>query len=309
MAGGCSRRARKLGRAGMVAVLLAVGIGWGSTQALGKIAVSSGYPAMGLVFWQLVVCTAVLGALTVLRGKSLPLHRRALQFYTVVAILGTIVPGVTFYISVAKLPAGIMSIIISTVPMIAFPFGLALGDEAYSHRRLIGLVFGLAGVLMIALPSTSLPDPAMAAFLPLAMIGPLFYAMEGCYVARIGMRGMDAVQAMFGASVVGVLLAAPLMFGMGHGFVIRSLGAPELALIGLSALHALLYATFVWLAAHAGAVFATQTGYIVTASGLIWAALLLGESLSPIVMLAALVMFAGMALVHPRAAQVKGQDA
>lgn len=295
-----------MGRAGMVAVLLAVGIGWGSTQALGKIAVSTGYPAMGMVFWQLVVCTAVLGALTLLRGKTLPLTKPALQFYTVVAILGTIVPGVTFYISVARLPAGIMSIIISTVPMIAFPIGLALGSEVYSHRRLAGLMLGLAGVLLIALPSASLPDPSMAAFLPLAMLGPLFYALEGSYVARVGTGDMDAVQAMFGASLVGVLLAAPLMVALGHGFVIRSLGAPEVALIGMSALHALLYATFVWLAAHAGAVFATQTGYIVTAAGLIWSALLLGERLSPMVMLAAGVMLAGVALVQPRGAVPKG---
>lgn len=290
-----------MGRAGMVAVLLAVGIGWGSTQALGKIAVSTGYPAMGLVFWQLVVCTVVLGTLTLLRGKALPLTKPALQFYTIVAILGTIVPGITFYISVARLPAGIMSILISTVPMIAFPIGLALGSEAYSHRRLAGLGLGLAGVLLIALPSASLPDPAMAAFLPLAMLGPLFYALEGSYVEKVGTGDMDAVQAMFGASVVGMLLAAPLMVALGHGFMIRSLGAPETALIGMSALHALLYATFVWLAANAGAVFATQTGYIVTAAGLIWSALLLGERLPPIVMLAAAVMLAGVALVQPRA--------
>ncbi len=291
---------RSLGRPGMIAILLAIGIGWGATQALGKIAVSSGYPALGLVFWQLVICTAVLGALTYARGKRLPLTKHALQFYAIVAILGTIVPGITFYISVARLPAGIMSITISTVPMMAFPIGLWLGSERYSHARLVGLLLGLAGVLLIALPKASLPDPGMAAFLPLALIGPLFYALEGSYVAHVGTRDMDAVQAMFGASLVGTILAAPLMLLAGQGFVIRSLGAPEVALIGMSALHALLYATFVWLAAHAGAVFATQTGYIVTAAGLVWAAVLLGERFSPVVFLAAAVMLAGVALVQPR---------
>ncbi|MDZ7906704.1 MAG: DMT family transporter [Cypionkella sp.] len=289
-----------MGRWGMVAVLLAVGIGWGSTQSLGKIAATAGYPPLGMVFWQLLTCTAVLGAMTLVRGKGLPTTPRALEFYIVVAVLGTIVPGMTFYISVARLPAGIMSIIISTVPMMAFPIGLMLRREVFSWRRLAGLVVGLSGVLIIALPKASLPDPAMAAFLPLALIGPLFYALEGSYVARNGTAGMDAVQAMFGASLLGMVLIAPIMRAMGQGFLITQLGAPEAALIGSSALHALLYATFVWLAAHAGAVFATQTGYIVTVAGLVWASVLLGEPLSALVIVAACVMLVGVALVQPR---------
>ena len=82
----------------MVGVLLTIGIGWGSTQALGKIAASTGYPPLGLVFWQLVVCTTVLGAMTLLRGKGLPTTARAVQFYVVVAVLGTIVVGMAVYL-------------------------------------------------------------------------------------------------------------------------------------------------------------------------------------------------------------------
>lgn len=291
-----------MNRWGMVAVLLGVGIGWGATQPLGKIAASAGYPPLGMVFWQLTIGAVILGAMTLARGKGLARTARALQFYIVVAVLGTIVPGMTFYISVAKLPAGIMSIIISTVPMLAFPIGLMLGSEVFSLRRLAGLALGLAGVLIIALPRSSLPDPAMAAFLPLALIGPLFYALEGSYVARVGTAGMDAVQAMFGASLAGAVMVAPVMWALGQGFMITQLGAPQAALIGSAALHALLYATFVWMAARAGAVFATQTGYIVTAAGLVWASMLLGERLSPMLIIAAAVMLAGVALVQPRRA-------
>ena len=289
-----------MSRLRLIGILIAIGIGWGATQPLGKIAASTGYAPMGLVFWQLVTCTVVLGALTLMRGKSLPLTGYAMRFYTVVAILGTLVPGVTFYISVARLPAGVMSILISTVPMIAFPIGMLLGNESFSWSRLLGLTLGLSGVLIIALPKASLPDPAMAAFIPLAMIGPLFYALEGTYVARHKMQGMDAVQAMFGASLVGMILSVPIMLAMGQGFWIRQFGAPELALFSMSALHAVLYAVFVWLAAKAGAVFATQSGYTVTAAGLGWAVLLLNESFSFLVILAACVMLTGVALVQPR---------
>jgi drug/metabolite transporter (DMT)-like permease len=288
-------------RAGYAIILALIGIGWGSTQPLGKIAASTGHPPFGLIFWQLVVCVLVLGALTLARGKRLPLHRKALEFYVVVAFLGTLIPNYTFYVSVARLPSGIMSIIIATIPLMAFPIAMALGLDRFSLRRMIGILLGLSGVLLIVLPQTSLPDPAMVAFLPIAMIGPFFYALENTYVAARGTQGMDAIQAMFGASIAGLVFCAPVMLAMGHWFPMPlKPGLAEWALIASSALHALLYASFVWLAARAGSVFASQSAYFTTASGIVWAMVLLGERFSPWVWAAAAVMLCGLALVAPR---------
>jgi len=288
-------------RLGYAIILALIGIGWGSTQPLGKIAASTGHPPFGLIFWQLVVCVLVLGVLTLMRGKRLPLHRAALEFYVVVAFLGTLIPNYTFYVSVARLPSGIMSIIIATIPLIAFPMAMALGMDKFSPRRMLGILLGLSGVLMIVLPQTSLPDPAMLAFLPIAMIGPVLYAMENTYVAARGTAGMDAIQAMLGASIAGLLFCTPVMLAMDHWFAMPLRpGVAEWALIGSSALHALLYATFVWIAARAGAVFASQSAYFTTASGIVWAMILLGERFSLWVWGAAFVMLCGLALVAPR---------
>jgi drug/metabolite transporter (DMT)-like permease len=65
-------------------------------------------------------------------------------------------------------------------------------------------------------------------------------------------------------------------------------------------LHALLYAGYVGLAAKAGAVFASQTSYIVTASGLCWAMVILGERFSALIFVAMAVMLVGLTLVRPR---------
>ena len=284
-----------------LAILVGLGLGWGLTQPLGKIAASTGDPPLGLLFGQSVVCVFGLGALTLGRGKGLPLHREALKFYVVIAFLGTLIPNTTFYYSISRLPSGIMSILISTIPMIALPISLALGHERVSLRRMLGLLLGLAGVLMIVLPQTSLPDRAMLAVLPIAMIGPLFYALENTYVAHRGLVGMDPLQAMFGTSIVAMVLCGPAMWVMGQGFMMPlPPGPPEWALIATSSLHALLYATFVWLAAKTGAVFASQSSYVVTVMGLLMAMLILGERFSPWVFAAAGVMLCGMALVRPR---------
>jgi drug/metabolite transporter (DMT)-like permease len=282
------------------AVLLWLGIGWGSTQSLGKIATESGAGPFGLIFWQSVICVVVLGAISLARGRGLVFSRRALTFYLVVAFLGTLIPNATFYMSITRLPAGIMSILISTIPLLAFPMALALGMERFQAVRLLGLVLGLCGVALIALPGVGLPDPGMVGFLPLAMVGPLFYAMEATFVARFGTAGMEPVQAMFGASVVALVLSLPMMLVLGQGYVPWPAGRAEAALIAGSVLHGLLYATYVWLASRAGSVFASQSTYLVTASGVFWAMLLLGEQFSSIVWLALAIMLAGVALVRPR---------
>ena len=286
-----------------MAVLLGLGLGWGCTQPLGKIAASTGHPPFGLLFWQCLVGSLTMAIISVGRGTGVPLNRGALRFYVIVALVGTVIPNYTFYLSVARLPSGIMSIIISTIPMIALLLGLGMGHEKLSARRLIGLLLGLAGVLMIALPQASLPERAMIAFLPVAMIGPLFYAMESTYVARTGLAGMDAMQAMFGTQVAALVLVFPAMAASGQWMAMPLIpGAAEGALIVTSALHALLYATFIWLASKAGAIFASQSSYVVTISGLVMAMLLLGERFSPWVFAAAAVMLCGIALVRPKEA-------
>ena len=290
-----------LRRLGLVCVVLVLGIGWGSTQSLGKIAVSTGHRHFGLIFWQLVVGAVVLGAILLVRRRFVPLTRATLGFGALIALIGTIIPNSSFYIAVAHLPAGIMSILISTVPIMAFPIALALGMERFSALRLAGLFCGLAGVALIALPQAGVPGDAALAWVPLALVGPLFYAIEGNVVAKWGTAGLDAVQAMFAASVVGAVMVLPLVLASGQWIdPTRAFGRAEAALVLSSVIHAFMYAGYVWLARTAGAVFATQTSYVVTAAGVGWAMLLLGERFSALVWLAGGVMLVGLALVQPR---------
>jgi drug/metabolite transporter (DMT)-like permease len=298
--------ALRSGRWIFVGVLVWLGIGWGSTQPLGKIATETGHGPFGLIFWQQVVMVVVLGAIAVVRRKGVVLTASALRFYVVVAVLGTLIPNGTFYASVAHLPSGIMSILIAMIPMLAFPMALALGMDRFSGLRMAGLALGLLGVALLAVPGTALPDAAMLAWLPVALVGPLFYAIEATYVAHRGTQGMDALQAMLGASLAGLILSVPVMLVLGQGYAPLPLGRDDLALAISSALHALLYATYVWLAATAGSVFAAQSSYLVTAAGMVWAMVLLGERPSATTWLALALMLAGVALVQPRVQGKRG---
>jgi drug/metabolite transporter (DMT)-like permease len=193
-----------------------------------------------------------------------------------------------------------MSILIATVPLLAFPMALVLGIDRFSLARAGGLALGILGVAMIASPGGVEVSPGWVA---IAMVGPLFYAIEANYVASNGTAGMDAVQAMFGVSLVGAMIAAPMAFASGQWVNPLPFGWPEAALVISSVVHALVYASYVWLAGKAGSVFASQSAYLVTGTGVVWAMVLLGERFEPIVWLALVVMLAGVALVQPRRAR------
>lgn len=287
----------------LLAVVLAMGAGWGMTQPLAKIAVSTGYGQAGLVFWQSVVVAGFLGAACLLRGRGLPRHPAALWRYLLIAVVGTLVPGLTMYAAIRGLPSGLMSILLSMVPIFGFPMAIALGTDRFGWPRLAGLVLGLIGVGVLMAPGAALPDRAMLALVPLALVAPLLYAFEGNFVARWGTGGLDPVQLLAGASVVAAILSLPLALASGQWVPARlpwDWVAPDWALGASAVIHGMVYVTYVWLVGRAGAVFAAQVSYPVTGFGLIWAMLLLGERYAGPVWAALAIILLGLTLVQPR---------
>lgn len=290
-------------RALPVAALCLLGAGWGATQPLVKIAVSGEFRAFGLIVWQLLIAVLLLGTLSALRGRPLRPPRGAFGLLAMIAVLGTLLPNAAGYTAARFLPSGVMSIVIASVPMLAFPMALALRQDRFSAARLAGLALGLGGVALIALPGESLPDPAMTAFLPLALIAPACYALEGNLVALRGTGGLDPLQVLFGASVLGLAIALPVALATGQWIPPAALwegGAAGRAVLAAGVIHAVVYTGYVWLIGAAGAVFAAQIAYLVTGSGVFWAMVMLGERYSLWVWAALGLMLAGLALVQPR---------
>ncbi len=285
----------------LFAVLFGMGAGWGLTVPLAKIAVSTGHQPLGLIFWQLVVVVALLGVICLGRGRRVPFGRRYWRLYLMVALCGAVMPDIFFYLAAMRLPGGIMSIVIASVPIFSLPIALALGNENFAWRRLLGLSFGLVGILLLIGPEASLPERAMAAFVPVALLAPLLYATEGNLVAKWGTQGLDSIQTILGASILGLFISAPLALATGQWVnPLISFGVPEAALAASAAIHGLVYAVYVWLVGRAGSVFAAQASYPVTGCGVLWSMLLLGERYALWVWLALAVMMLGIALVQPR---------
>jgi drug/metabolite transporter (DMT)-like permease len=290
------------------AVLVLIGAGWGLTMPLTKIAVSTGFGHFGLIFWQLVIGSVLMAGLSLLRGKGLLVTRASLRVFGVVALLGTLVPNTASFQAAVHVPAGILSLLLSMIPIYAFPVALAMGLDRFSWRRLGGLCAGLVGVLIIVMPGVSSALDVPVFWIMVALVAGLCYAMEGNVVARWGTAGMDAIQVLFGASLLGAVAILPVTLASGQFIPPQDLVSPAgTALVTASVAHALVYAGYVWLVGRAGPIFTVQVSYLVTGFGILWARLILSEAYPPAVWAALALMFAGMYLVQPRRAPALAQ--
>lgn len=283
------------------AVLLGLGILWGLTFPLSKISVSDGYRHFGIIFWNQAIAFVILLVVTIVRGKWPVLRAPHLRLYFAVTLFGTVLPSVASYQAAVYLPAGIVALLISLVPMFAFPIALVIGGEKFEGKRVLGLLFGVAAVVMIAGPQASLPDRAMVVFVPIALIAPFFYGLEGNLVSRLEQADADPIQILLASTVLGMALSiGPALIG-GHWISpLPPYAMPDLAILLSALLNVVAYTGYVWLIGRAGAVFAAQVAYLVTAAGVGWSMLLLQETYSGPIWIAVALMFAGLFLVQPR---------
>ena len=147
----------EVSRAMPVLALVAAGAAWGLTLPLLRVAVSTGYPPLGLILWQKLIMAATLGGLLVVMRLPLPRLSPHLGLFAVVAVFGAILPGYFTFLTARDLPAGVRSLIIAVVPMFVLPMALVLGFERPDARRALGVVLGAGAIALIAMPGADLP--------------------------------------------------------------------------------------------------------------------------------------------------------
>ena len=284
-----------------IAGLLACGALWGTTIPLTKVATSSGHHPIGLLVWQLVVASVLLGALVLRRAIRVPLDAAHRRLYAVIAVSGTLLPNTMSLLAYPYLDSAIMAIVVATVPLLTLVVAALVRTERIDGPRLLGIALGVSALLLIALPEASLPSRAALPWVAVALIAPLCYSIEGNVVAARAPRSLSPVAMLFAASVLGTALTVPTAAALGvhvNPFVPWTRVESALALSALG--HVGAYTGYLWLLGRAGAVFSSQIGYVVTLTAVAIGIVVLDERPAATVLLAVPLMLAGVALVQPR---------
>lgn len=282
-------------------VLLAMGVGWGLTFSLAKLAVGSGAHPLGITLWQAVIGAIMLGAIALAARRPVSSRRNMLSLYLICALLGTVVPGTLFFYAAAHVPAGVLSITVTLVPMLTVLLSALLGVERMALGRVMGVLCGLLAIVLLIAPQESLPNPAAAPWVLVACAASSCYAAENLVIAMRMPAGANPFSVACGMFIVGAMILLPIVL-VTDSFV--TLAWPwrtaEWSIVGMSIVSAMAYSLFIYLVHHAGPVFASQTAYVVTLAGVIWGLVIFGEEHSHWIWLSLLVMLLGLALVTPR---------
>jgi len=275
--------------------LVVFGAGWGAMQPANKVAVEGGFEPFGIMVWQGIVTLVIAGSMVWRHG--FPKGSAQWSVCAQIAVLGTLIPHFASFTGVTYLPAGLMAIILSTIPVFALGLGVAVGREQLTRRRALGLSLGLCGITMIAMSRGDIGGGATWA-IAIGLVAPFCYALNSTFLATRGMAGLHPLQAFAGASVIFLPIAVVVAAGTGQ---LKGIGAdlPSIAVLGSAVGHTLIYAGFLWLVTKAGAVFASQTAYLVTGFGVVWSMVLLNETYPWTVWIALGLMFVGLTLVRP----------
>jgi drug/metabolite transporter (DMT)-like permease len=172
---------------GTLWAFLALSLIWGASFLFIKVGLDGFSPA------QLVLCRIVLGALTLVvvmtvTRRKWPRERRVWLHMIVVGAFFCAIPFTLFAWAEQYVPSSLASIYNATTPIMTLLFTpLVLRSERLSRARVLGLVVGIVGVLILTGPWQLIGDPALRASVPaqLACLGATAsYGFAGLYLRR-----------------------------------------------------------------------------------------------------------------------------
>ena len=281
--------------------LLVMGVFWGLSFSFTRMAVENGGTPLGIAFWQSIISSIILLSFSSLRGRHFALRRHHIGPFIIIALLGVGVPGVAFFMAASRVPSGILAITVTLVPILTYCMALSLRIEAFSVVRIGGVFCGAMAILLLVLPSNSLPDAAATPWVLLACLSSLCYAAENIYLTRRAISDIGPIRIACGMNVMAILLLGPLAIAFDQMFLpTLPFAKLEWSLIGLGGISAIAYTLYVLTVKRYGPVFASQVGYLVTISGVFWGMAIFGEVHSTWVWASLALMMIGLALVSPR---------
>ena len=231
-------------RAWHLILLVVVAAGGGLMVSLIRLATVHGVPFVPFAFWNTALSAALLLVVALARGVPPRLAADHLRTYASLGVLAVAFPLTVFAFVAPKLPASIVAITSTLIPILTYALALIVALEQFRWLSLGGIVLGLAGVLLLIVPEASLPEPGMAGWVLVVLLTSLSLALAFIAAARYRPPQSASVTMAAGTLVAGALLLLPVMAIEGSWwFLTTGLDTGALALLGQCVLYAVLWFT------------------------------------------------------------------
>ena len=286
-----------------LAELLLLAALWGASFIFMRLGAGE-FGAVALAFVRVALAAVVLLLWLRIHGSfaALRAHWRAI---TVVGVLNTAIPFTLFNFAALHINAGLSAIFNATSPLWAALVAWVWLSDKPSALRALGLGLGFAGVLWLGWdkagfkPGAPITDATLAVAACLA--GTLCYGTAIHYTKR-RLTGVPPLAVAAGSqTAAAVALAAPALWlwPAQPPTPMAWLWAALLALL----CTALAYLIYFRLIARLGPTRAISVTFVIPLFGVLWGAVFIGESVTPVMVAAGAVILLGTALaaglIHP----------
>ncbi len=277
-------------------LLISLGFIWGSGYTLAKFAVTHGVSPLGYAFWQSLGPALFVTSFVLLSQRRFLCDKTQLRHYAVTGLFGIALPNTNMYLVAAHLPAGILAIIVNTVPILTYPLALLWRLEQFRLLRLLGVIAGSIGILGIVIVGSH-ASMNFNGWACLALLSPLSFAVTALYIHKQQPLQTSAIQLTAGMLLFSTLFLLPLMlYGKGFYSLLQWNAATAVVILEII-LSSIGYILFFILIKRAGAVYYSLVGGIVALTGLFWGYIIYHETLTAIDIYATLLILTALGIL------------
>lgn len=284
---------------------------WGSSFLFIRIGVEE-IPPMQLVFVRTAIAAIGLNIVIWLQGKRWPTDRQRIGNLLFLGIVNTILPFGLITWGEIYIESSLASILQATAALFTLVVAhFAFADERITPRKVIGLLVGFLGVVVLATRSGGEGQTTSSAWLHLAgqmaiVVASLCYAYGGVYARKVVQGRMDpfvtAAGAMTVAAVItGILSYAVLPWAANTPAVAYTSLAPAAlwAVLALGLINTFgAYLIYYPLVAVLGAARSSMVTYVIPVVGLVLGAIFLSEPVDARLLIGAAMILGSIAIVN-----------
>jgi drug/metabolite transporter (DMT)-like permease len=282
--------------------LLVLALMWGTSYAFIKLGVQDGnLPTFTLIASRLLIGFVFLATVVAVAREPLPRNPRIYMHLLVMAVINIVIPFYLITTAERSVDSAIAAIINGAVPLVVILLAaLVFHDEPITLGRLIGLLVGYAGVIVIVSPGLATSTGGEVSG-ELALVGSTISYGIGAVYSRRNMKGLRPMipamfQVGFAFAIVSVLAFVneqPLGVSWNGDAI---LAVVWLGIFGSGAAYLLNFR----LLARIGATRTSILAYFLPIIGIVSGALMFQERIDPLVLVGTGLVLGGIALVNGR---------
>jgi drug/metabolite transporter (DMT)-like permease len=287
-----------------LSLLLLLGFVWGTGYSIARFAVTNGVDPLGYSFWQSLGPAILITLLAVANREKMTFSLPHCRYYFICGLTGIALPNTNMYFAAPHLPAGLLAVIVNTVPIMAYIMALLARVETFSRVRLIAVGLALTGLMLILVPASSQPSSEMMPWVLSALLTPLCFAFCSVYITRYRPAGSTSLSLAAGTLISSSILLAPLVLGTNHFYAFHlPLTTPDWVILLEIVLSSIGYILFFQLLRISGPVYYSFVDTIVAMTGLFWGWLIFSEKLNFLTGIAVLFILSSLILINKRRPQ------